>query len=89
MEWKRYRFKTRSIGDHRPLVFNPQCPWWCTGKSEAGGYASIVAYLPSNENLLNYWDDAFDIEFSNESGITFSERFPMPDYFKRKPSIVI
>lgn len=79
MKWKRYRFKTYSIKDYRPLIFNPKYPWWCSGESEDA--AVIVSYLPENEDLLKYWDDAFDIKFTEEDSIKFSSRFPKPKYF--------
>ncbi len=80
-QWKRYRFKTRSVEDYRPLIFNPKYAWWCSGEDGMGEYAVIIAYLPKDEDLLTYWDDAFDIEFTEEESITFSGRFPKPDYF--------
>lgn len=82
--WKRYRFKTYAVDDYRPLVFNPKYPWWCSGSGEAekGECAVIIAYLPEDEDLLKYWDDAFDVEFTEEQEITFTSRFPKPDYFK-------
>lgn len=82
--FKRYRFKTYSVDDYRPIIFNPKYPWWCSGygwENNDKGYAIIIAYLPIEENLLKYWDDAFDIEFTEESEIKFSGRFPKPKYF--------
>ena len=79
MKWKRYRFKTKSIKDYRPLIFNPKYPWWCSGESDTD--ATIVAYLPKDDDLSKYWDDAFDIEFTEQESITFSGRFSKPDYF--------
>jgi hypothetical protein len=78
--WKRYRFKTYAVDDYRPLIFNPKYPWWCSGEGE--DHAVIIAYLPEDEDLLKYWDDAFDVEFTEEQEITFSGRFPRPDYFE-------
>ena len=78
-KWRRYRFYTKSIKDYRPLVFNPKFPWWCSGETEDA--IVIVAYLPETEDLLEYWDDAFDIDFTEENEITFSDRFPKPKYF--------
>ena len=49
--WRRYRFKTKSIDDYRPLVFNPKYPWWCSG--EGNDYVNIIAYLPAGEKLEN------------------------------------
>jgi len=82
MKWKRYRFYTRAVDDPRPLVFNPAYPWWCSGYAGDGSYAIIVAYLPANEVLEKYWDDAFDVDYTNEEAITFSDRFPQPEYYK-------
>lgn len=80
VKWHRYRFKTKSINDCRPLIFNPQYPWWCSGYGDDN--AIIIAYLPSTEKLTKYWDDAYDVEFTKEEEVTFSSRFPKPDYFK-------
>lgn len=89
-KWRRYRFETKSVDDYRPLVFNPKYPWWCSGYGLGGnatdGYpesqtAVIVAYLPPNEDLKKYWDDAFNIEFEEKAEIEFSGRFPKPSYF--------
>ena len=81
--WKRYRFNTYSVDDWRPLVFNPEYPSWCSGYGEnhTGEYAVIIAYLPNGEDLFKYWGDAFEIEFTEETEITFSDRFPRPSYF--------
>ena len=82
--WKRYRFKTRANDDYRPLIFNPKYPWWCSGYGEDndGDYTIIIAYLPPNEDLMVYWDDAFDVDFTDEDEIKFTSRFPKPDYFQ-------
>lgn len=77
--WRRYRFKTHAVKDYRPLIFNPKYPWWCSGEGES--YVIIIAYLPEDEDLLKYWDDAYNIDFTEEDKIEFSGRFPKPDYF--------
>lgn len=79
MIWKRYRLKTNAIEDYRPLIFNPKFPWWCSGSG--AGYAIIIAYLPPTENLLDYWDDAFDVTTDDCTSIVFTDRFPKPSYF--------
>lgn len=79
MKWKRYRFETKSTKDYRPLAFNPSYPWWCSGFSDSS--ATIIAYLPSDENLSKYWDDAFDVEYTEEDQIEFTDRFSKPDYY--------
>jgi hypothetical protein len=78
--WNRYRFYTKSTDDYRPLVFNPKYPWWCSG--EGFGCMTIVAYLPKDENLSKYWDDAYDIDVEERETITFTDRFPRPSYFE-------
>jgi hypothetical protein len=78
--WRRYRFKTKALDDYRPLIFNPKYPWWCSG--EGDDYAIIIAYLPPTEGLFRYWDDAYDIDFDLRDEITFTSRFPKPDYFE-------
>lgn len=79
MNWIRYRFKTRAVDDYRPLIFNPKYPWWCSGETDK--YAVIIAYLPKEESLLKYWDDAFDVDSEEKESIEFTDRFPKPDYF--------
>lgn len=80
MWWRRYRFKTASIDDPRPLVFNPKFPWWESGFNLT--HATIIAWLPLSEDLSVYWDDATDIEFTEHKEIEFSDRFPKPEYFQ-------
>lgn len=81
MNWIRYRFKTKSVEDWRPLIYNPAYPSWCSGYSGDGESAIIVAYLPVGENLLKYWDDAFQIEEEECEKIVFTDRFPMTKGF--------
>jgi len=84
MKWRRYRFYTKSVDDVRPLVFNPAYPWWHSGTAGDDSFAIIVAYLPPDEPLLRYWDDAYEIEYTEEEAITFSSRFPKPAYYHEK-----
>lgn len=81
-KWRRYRFYTESVDDYRPLNFNPHFPWWCSGEAADGTSATIIAWLPKEENLSEYWDDAFDIEYSEHDEIYFTSRFPKPDSFE-------
>lgn len=84
MKWKRYRFKTR-FRDCRPLIFNEKFPWWISGSGVdyKGEFTVIVAYLHFNEDLHEYWNDAEDIDFTEEKEIVFTARFPEPSYFKK------
>lgn len=81
-QWFRHTFKTRSVDDCRPVVFNPKYPWWCSGVAGDDSYATIVAWLPGfEETVEKYWPDAFDDSFTVHWKIEFSGRFPKPDYF--------
>ena len=75
-----YRFKTKAVDDYRPLVdmADIQMPWWCTGFGD--DFVIIICYLPKYEELEKYWDDAYDIEFKRVSEITYTSRFPKPDW---------
>ena len=81
---KRYRFKTKSVEDPRPLkdMKYINMPWWCTGEAGDGSYATIVCYLPETESLFDYWDDAFAITDSNVTEITYTDRFPKPEWLE-------
>ena len=63
----RYRFKTKSVDDPRPLKdLKPiGMPFWISGYSSDNDFnlsaAIIICYLPKDENLKDYWDDAFEI----------------------------
>lgn len=76
----RYRFKTKSVEDCRPLkdLAPLKMPWWCTGLAGDGSYAVIVCYLPDLVSLQHYWDDAYDITAERCEKITYSNRFPKP-----------
>lgn len=82
MIWRRYRFTTRFVDDYRPLIFNPKYPFWCSGYGDET--ATIIAWLPADEDLLKYWDDADDIDYTEHSEIKFSDRFPRPSYFEEQ-----
>jgi hypothetical protein len=76
--WIRYRFHCNEE-DPRPVIFPPPGPWWCTGFGE--DYALVVAYLPVEIPLTKYWPEATEVESTEEDGINFSERFPVPSWW--------
>ncbi len=73
MNWLKYKFKTQLINDIGPQIVNPQFPWWYSrsGKNTTGEFIIIVAFLPANENIFNYWADAYDIETEEVDGNLF------------------
>ena len=79
---KRYRFYTRFVDDPRPLIdlATIKMPWWCTGYAGDNSYAVIVCYLPEDEPLTKYWDDAFDIDVEDATEIKYTDRFPKPHW---------
>lgn len=84
MKLIRYRFKTKDVNDNRPLIDMEkiQMPWWCSAEAADGSYAIIICYLPEDEILENYWDDAYDIEYSTYNDIEYTDRFPKPEWIK-------
>lgn len=77
---RKYKFKTNSVNDYRPLrdMKDIGMPWWCSGVGE--DYAIIICYLQEGDNLFNYWDDAYDIEHEDVSQIIYTDRFPKPSW---------
>lgn len=61
-----------------------QMPWWCSGGgfSGEGDYKIIICYLPEDEELEKYWDDAYDIEITYCCEIKYTSRFPKPEWIK-------
>lgn len=84
-KWRRYRLKTKAVADYRPLMHDPRFPWWCSGHGVIGGFdyadSTIIVWLPYDEPVTKYWDDAFDVEFSEHEKIEFTDRFAKPEWF--------
>ena len=74
--WKRYRFKTKSVNDWRPLIYNPQYPSWCSGYAGDMSYAIIICFLPDGEDLCKYIIETYSkqgevvLDFTAGSGTT-------------------
>lgn len=79
-----YRFKTKSVDDYRPLkdLKDIQMPYWCTGFAGDDSYAIIVCYLPKGVDLLEYWDDAYDITSEETDEIIYNSRFRKPEWLQ-------
>lgn len=82
MKYIRYRFKTKAVDDYRPLedMAEIKCPWWCSG--EGNDFVVIVCYLPKGVDLKKYWDDAYEIVAQAVESITYTDRFPKPDWLE-------
>ncbi len=86
MKWKRYRFYTESK-DYRPVIGPPPGPYWCSGYAMAvpedlPDKTVLIAYIPEGEDLLKWWPEAEVDDFTEETEITFTSRFPRPDWWK-------
>jgi len=79
MKWRRYRFHA-NLEDSRPVKFPPPGPWWESGFGD--DCSIVIAYLPQNVELKEFWPEASKVEFTNETEISFSDRFPRPTWWK-------
>ena len=81
-----YRFKTKSVNDPRPLkTLKPLgVPYWISGYEQDDNFkptaAIIVCYLPSDADLSEFWDDAYDVEETPCDEIKYTTRFLKPDW---------
>lgn len=76
-----YVDKEKCEGDYRPLKWPIKYPYWCSGESEDSFV--LVAYVDSIEELKELWPEASDIEYSEEDEVSFSSRFPKPDWYNK------
>ena len=77
---RRFRFKVPG-DDGRPMKFPPEGPFWITGYGE--DVVVVVAFSPDEETLTSEarWPDAIEIDDGGEQGISFSSRFPAPEWW--------
>ena len=77
---KRFRFYVPG-DDGRPLAFPPEGPFWITGYSDT--HTAVVAFSPDEETLTraDRWPDAENIDDGGEQEISFTDRFPKPDWW--------
>lgn len=74
----RVRFKTKE-SDYRPIVWPIPHPYWCTGHGE--DYSIIVAYADSEEQIYDFWPEAYDLDSEELMKIEFTDRFQKPDWY--------
>jgi len=88
---RRIRFQVPG-NDGRPLSFPPSegvGPFWVTGWTADEAWTLVVAYAPSVEAIKSRhnWPDAVGIDDFGEQEISFSERFPCPEWWEQtKPT---
>ena len=74
----------------RPAFWPIKYPYWVTGYHDFG--VTIVAYVDSTNDIIAQWPAAWGQtidEFEETDKITFSERFPRPDWYKDDMSHVV
>lgn len=79
----RYRFCSKA-SDPRPVKWPLPAgsAYWISGEAEGRG-AVLVAWLPKEERLKDFWPEAKEIEALGEAELPeFSGRFPQPAYWE-------
>lgn len=79
MTWLRHRFKANA-SDPRPVAFPPPGPYWVSGYGE--DYSIVVAFLPSDVDVVAYWPEARDIDSEEKARLEFTSRFPEPTWWR-------
>jgi len=79
MKWYRARFQA-NLDDCRPIKWPPPGPYWRTGQGE--DYSVVVAYVKKFSEVSEYWPEAQWIEAETSDEITFTDRFPKPDWWE-------
>lgn len=74
----RARFHS-DVNDPRPVVWPIKYPYWISGSGE--DHSTLIAYVDSEAQLLEYWPDATNIDIDERECITFTSRFSKPDWF--------
>jgi hypothetical protein len=68
--------------DGSPIGFPPEGPFWITGYSDT--HVVVVAYSPDLATLTreDRWPDAENIDDGGPQPLSFSGRFPKPEWWK-------
>jgi hypothetical protein len=85
MSWLRVRF-TSNADDYRPISFPPPGPYWCSGYTVNNDFECdeyiLIAYVKKESDITKFWPEAKNLNCTEEKQITFSDRFPKPDWWK-------
>lgn len=82
MKWVRARFKA-NYDDSRPIKFPPPGPWWESGFAADESYSIVIAYVKTIGQIKKYWPEADDITTETVNEISFSDRFPKPEWWNK------
>lgn len=75
----RVRFKANP-DDYRSINWPVKYPYWCSGYGD--NYSIVIAYADDEEYIYRNWPEAEDLDIEEVEEITFSPRFPKPDWYK-------
>lgn len=65
--------------DYRPVIWPIKYPYWYSGETQNNFI--LVAYVESLNDLYKQWPEAKNVDYENIKKITFSDRFPKPDWY--------
>lgn len=77
----RIRFKANQ-NDYRPIKWPVKYPYWCSGYGE--DYSVVISFADSIEYIKENWPEASDIDVTEVEKVTFSGRFPKPDWYNEE-----
>ncbi|MNI80239.1 hypothetical protein D3C73_1367540 [compost metagenome] len=66
--------------DYRSINWPVKYPYWCSGYGE--DYSIVVAFAEDEAEILRNWPEATHIDIQEVDGVTFSGRFPKPDWYE-------
>ncbi len=75
----RVRFKANP-DDYRPVKWPVKYPFWCSGYGEE--YSIVIAYVDTIEEIYELWPEATELDAEERKEITFTDRFPKPDWYQ-------
>ena len=80
----RVRFHA-NYNDSRPVKWPPPGPFWETGFAADESYATVVAYVESEDQITEFWPEADEIDvYERDVEPTFTDRFPRPEWWLRR-----
>ena len=77
----RARFNV-DVDDYRPINWPIKHPYWCTGQSD--DVYIIVAYADDEQEILNNWPEAENIDAEKAEQYSFTDRFPKPEWLMKE-----
>lgn len=83
----RVRFKANGQ-DYRPVEWPVKHPFWCSGYSNDGDNAIMIAYADDLAEIQRLWPESSDFDVIEADILAghykFNDRFPMPAWFSIK-----